>query len=329
MEPIQNLNNILKEFGIKANCVDYKQLENYSYFDLQLAPATKVKHLQKYSNEISLALKAPNDPSIKVLHSEGIVRLEFRTDKKANVKLFELKKTAKSSNGKLVCLLGTTVEDQPMFVDIADCPHMLVAGTTGSGKSTLVHNIIGNLLTQDVIIYLLDPKHIEFVEYDKALINRINVGYTYKDCLFMLDTMLKTMEYRYELIRSKRNVLMPYIVLIIDEFADLMMQDKNRVFYNKLCKLAQKCRAAKISIILATQRPSVDIIDGTIKANFPVRIACKTATQIDSRVVLDDIGAEALMGKGDALIKNNKSNLERFQVAYTTAEEVIKRYKNV
>jgi S-DNA-T family DNA segregation ATPase FtsK/SpoIIIE len=112
------------------------------------------------------------------------------------------------------------------------------------------------------------------------------------------------------------------MVVIIDEFADLIMQDKEDQFYVALCRLAQKCRAARIHIILATQRPSVNIINGSIKANFPARIACKVASHVDSKVILDTSGAENLLGKGDALIRDNFRHLERFQVAYTTAQEV-------
>ena len=112
------------------------------------------------------------------------------------------------------------------------------------------------------------------------------------------------------------------MVIFIDEFADLIMQDKNDQFYLALCRLAQKCRAARINIILSTQRPSVNIINGTIKANFPARIACRVASHVDSKVILDVSGAENLLGKGDALIKDNFRSLDRFQSAYTTATEV-------
>ena len=131
------------------------------------------------------------------------------------------------------------------------------------------------------------------------------------------------MERRYELLRSGLDAVnLPNVVLIVDEFADLIIQDKDNQFYTKLCKLAQKCRAAKINIILATQRPSVDIINGTIKANFAARIACRVASHVDSKVILDASGAENLIGNGDALLRDGTRYLERFQVAYTDAHEV-------
>jgi len=112
------------------------------------------------------------------------------------------------------------------------------------------------------------------------------------------------------------------ILIIIDEFADLVMQDKGDMFFDRLCRLAQKCRAARMSIMIATQRPSVNIVNGAIKANFPARIACKVASHVDSKVILDTVGAENLLGKGDALLRDNSRNMERFQVAYTDATEV-------
>lgn len=200
---------------------------------------------------------------------------------------------------------------------------MIVAGTTGSGKSTLLNNIVANVLNyDDADIFLVDPKRIEFSEYEKH-IKSIEVYYTFNDALELVSNMVEVMEDRYNRIRSgcDPKTLKP-ILIVVDEFADLIMQDKGDLFYNKLCRLAQKCRAAKISIVLATQRPSVNIINGSIKANFPARIACRVASHVDSKVVLDTSGAEDLLGKGDALLRDNSRYMERFQVAYTNATEV-------
>jgi S-DNA-T family DNA segregation ATPase FtsK/SpoIIIE len=143
--------------------------------------------------------------------------------------------------------------------------------------------------------------------------------------MFFLDMLIDTMEERYAMMRSGKPVTdFPYILFMVDEFADLIMQDKDDLFFMKLCRLAQKCRAARISIILSTQRPSVNIINGAIKANFPARIACKVASHVDSKVILDVTGAENLLGKGDALLRDNFRHMERFQVAYTDAAEVSK-----
>lgn len=323
MELINDFNSILMSFNIKAICVNHQKRDNYFYYDLKLSPSTKVKDIQKYSDEISLALKTTGKPSVKVMHEEGVVRLEFATPRTQTLKLFDYFINRDVPNGDLVCLLGQSVTGQRMWMDLAANPHMIVSGTTGSGKSTLLHNIIANLLNyHDAEIYLVDPKQIEFVDY-KGKFNNITVRSTYDEALDIVKNAIQVMEFRYELIRTGASVstLKP-MVIMVDEFADLIMQDKNDEFYNNLCRLAQKCRAARIHLVLATQRPSVKIIDGVIKANFPARIACRVASHVDSKVVLDASGAENLLGKGDALVRDNLRLMERFQVAYTDAKEV-------
>jgi DNA segregation ATPase FtsK/SpoIIIE, S-DNA-T family len=331
MEPVEQLNEILRSFHIKADCLDYNRSDNYFFYDLKLSPSTKVKDIQKFSDEISMALRTPGKPNIKVIHEEGVVRLEFLTKRTSTLKLFDyFVIDDEVPNGDLICLLGQDVTGKRLWMDLSKNPHMIVAGTTGSGKSTLVHNIIANLYNySDVFLYLLDPKGIEFSAYEKSNMPNTKVGYSYSDAIRILDTLLLSMEYRYDLLRKGVPVeKIPYSVLIIDEFADLIMQDKDDLFYTKLCQLAQKCRAARISIILATQRPSANIINGTIKANFPARISCRVASHIDSRVVLDAVGAENLFGQGDALLRDNTRFMDRFQVAYTDAAEVCKVFGN-
>lgn len=328
MDSAQQFNQILNSFNIKASCLDARQVDNYIYYDLKLHPHAKVKEIQKYSDEISLALKKPGKPSIKVLHELGIVRMEFALPREKTLKLFDLITNDNILPGDLVCLLGQTVDGGKVWMDLAQNPHMIVAGATGSGKSTLLHNIIANSLNyNDCIMYLVDPKNIEFHEYGDKVKRDINVVYTYDETMFVLDTLLLTMEERYTMMRSGKPATdFPYILLMIDEFADLIMQDKDDQFFGKLCRLAQKCRAARISIILSTQRPSVNIINGAIKANFPARIACKVASHVDSKVILDASGAENLFGKGDALLRDNFRHMERFQVAYTDAAEVCRYF---
>lgn len=329
MELIQDFNQILQSFKIKASCVDHKQVDNYFYYDLKLNPNARVKDIQKYSDEISLALKTPCKPSVKVLHNEGVVRLEFIQPRNTSLKLFDLFSNRGIPKGEINCLLGKSVNGTKLWMDLAQNPHLLVAGTTGSGKSTLLHNIIANLLNyNDVNITLIDPKNIEFVAYD-GLFDSINVLYTYDDTVARINSFIEIMEYRYSLMRAGQPAsTFQSMVVIIDEFADLIMQDKAGAFYLGLCRLAQKCRAAKIHIILATQRPSADIINGSIKANFPARIACRVASHVDSKVILDATGAENLLGKGDSLVRDNLRFMERFQIAYTDAAEVCSIFGN-
>lgn len=323
MEPVQQFNSILKSFKIKAECVSYHKSDNYTYYDLRLMPNCKVKDVQRYSDEISLALKTPCKPSVKILHEQGVVRLEFASPRTGTLNLFDYFTNTDIPSGEIRCLLGQTVDGRHMWMDLAANPHMIVSGTTGSGKSVLLHNIIANLLNyNDVELTVVDPKRVEFSEY-KNRISNMRVLYTYDEAVVLLLGLIKDMEFRYELMRKgKPASQLKSKVVIIDEFADLIMQDTSNIFYESLCRLAQKCRAAKIHLILSTQRPSVDIINGTIKANFPARIACRVSSHVDSKVILDAPGAENLLGKGDALVRDASRFMERFQIAFTTAKQV-------
>ena len=325
MDHIQEFNNILNSFKIKATCVNYESVDNYCFYDVKLAPGLRVSTISRFINEIALALKSSGKPTVKVLHDQGIVRFEFINPREDILNLFDYFTNDDVPEGDLVCLLGQGTDGDCVWMDLAKNPHMIVAGTTGSGKSTLLHNIIANLLNyNDTSIYLIDPKGNEFSAYENAFTN-VFVKYTYHQALGAVNDAIAIMEQRYNFMREGIKLdKLPNIVFIVDEFADLIMQDSNKELYTGLCKLAQKCRAAKISIILATQRPSVNIINGVIKANFPARIACRVSSHIDSKVVLDVVGAENLMGYGDALLRDNSRFLDRFQVAYTDAEEVVK-----
>jgi len=326
MDTKQIFESVLRSFGLKVSCVNYQQVDNYFFYDLKLSPSVRVNDIKKYSDEISLALKSPCKPSFKVMHQEGLVRLEFAGSRSNELHLLDYFTNDDVPTGEINCLLGQTVEGKKIWMDLAQNPHMLVAGTTGSGKSTLLHNIVANLFNyNNVHLILVDPKQIEFSEYEKKC--GISVYYTYDDTIILLESLLQVMELRYNEIRSGHSIseLMP-IVVIIDEFADLIMQDKANMFHDLLCRLAQKCRAARIHIILATQRPSVNVISGIIKANFPARIACRVASHVDSKVILDASGAENLLGKGDAMVRDNFRQNERFQIAYTTPQEVVKYF---
>jgi S-DNA-T family DNA segregation ATPase FtsK/SpoIIIE len=319
----QEFNLILQSFGIKAKCVNFVTNSNYSYYDLILEPKTKMSAIERFNDEISLAIKANNKATIKPLYDKGIIRFEFCSDNSKKLLLFDLLNN-KRVKGYVSCLLGESTDKSKIWMDLAQNPHMIVSGSTGSGKSTLLHNIIANIFHyNECNLYLIDPKAVEFQIYENY--KGIKFDTSYKGAICILDQLLSIMEYRYSIIKNSATLdYMPYSVLIIDEFSDLIMQDKGNEFYNKLCLLSQKCRAARISIILSTQRPSANIINGTIKANFPARIACKVASHVDSKVVIDAVGAEKLNGYGDALLRDNTRYMERFQIAYTTPEEIHK-----
>ena len=321
MDTVLQFNHILNSFNIKATCLSMHQFDNYVYYDLKLHPRAKVKEIQKFSDEISLALKK-GKPSVKILHEQGVVRMEFVSPRSTPLRLLDLFTNDNVPKGDLICLLGQTVDGNRIWADLLANPHCLIAGTTGSGKSTLLHNIVANIFNyNDADLYLIDPKRIEFSQYEG--IRKTQVYYTYDEVVEFLSNMIDIMESRYDKLRAGWNPqdLKP-VLIIIDEFADLVMQDKGNMFFDRLCRLAQKCRAARMSIMIATQRPSVNMINGAIKANFPARIACKVATHVDSKVILDAVGAENLLGNGDALLRDNSRQMERFQVAYTNAAEV-------
>jgi S-DNA-T family DNA segregation ATPase FtsK/SpoIIIE len=336
MSNIENLDEILNSFKVKANCISYQKIRNVSLYDLRLAPGTRVKELQKFSSEISLAMKAKATPIVRIKPELGIVRLEIIDEDPYKISFFDEFSKIKKQNGDMPMYFGNSIDGDDIWVDMIKNPHLLIAGCTGSGKSTLLHVLMANALgLSNTKIYLIDSKNVEFKEYETKFDNKVSIADTYDSALNMLNFVHKEMEFRYSLMRDRElssqffgtaHPEFPQILFIIDEFADLIMQDVNKQFYTMLCKLAQKCRAAGIFCILATQRPSVDIISGSIKANFPARISCQVASGIDSKVILDSVGAELLAGRGDAIIKNYNHNYQRFQVAHTTPEEVCKFY---
>lgn len=330
MENIEKLNEILSSFKIKATCRAYNEHKNACFYDLELSPGTRVNDINKYSTELSLALKTFSKPRIKIISKDGIIRFEFLKCKSDKVPLLEIGRKYARPEGNLTCLLGETLEGDPVWMDITKNPHLIIAGCTGSGKSTLLHTIIANvLLYRNALLFLMDPKNIEFFKYDKNHMRQTRVSYSYDQCMDTLNFLEKEMNDRYLMMRDGVGNIdnYPYIVLIIDEFADLIIQDDDRLFYKKLLSLAQKCRAAKIYIILSTQRPSTNIVNGSIKANFPARLACKVSSHIDSKIILDSTGAENLVGYGDAILNSSEYNLQRFQSAYIDSDEICKYYK--
>jgi DNA segregation ATPase FtsK/SpoIIIE, S-DNA-T family len=219
-------------------------------------------------------------------------------------------------------------------------PHLLVAGTTGSGKSVLLHSIIASLIkyVPDIRFALIDPKQVELSYYSNIKQLLYPVVTDPATALDVLSDLVEEMENRFSILHNagvnniethnarEKNKL-PYLVLAIDEFSDLMQSSK-KLFQTKLCMLAQKARACGIHIIIATQRPSVDVITGIIKANFPSRISCKVTSLVDSRVVLDRGGAEKLIGRGDALINSIGLDMVRFQGAFIEVKEIEELCKN-
>jgi DNA segregation ATPase FtsK/SpoIIIE, S-DNA-T family len=336
---IAQLNNILASFNIKAACVAYNKIRNVSLYDLVIDDGTRVRDIQKYADEIALRLKAQNKPLVRIKSNSGVVRLEMIDEEPHKIVFFdELAKQKKDTDYTIPMYLGNSIDGEDITFDMSRNPHMIIGGCTGSGKSTLLNVIIANALGQkNTNVYLIDTKNIEYGNYADNISN-IRVATDYDSGLDLLCMLNSEMEYRYSLMRERQLSSQfftsscddfPSILFIIDEFADIIMQDEKKIFYKLLCKLSQKCRAAGIYCVLATQRPSVDVISGSIKANFPARIACQVASGFDSKVILDTVGSELLAGRGDAIVKNYKYNYTRFQAAYTDADEVSRYYARV
>ncbi len=337
---VEKIDEILDSFKIKAKCISVSRHRHLVFCDLRLDSGTKVRRIECCAREIGLSLHSKGTPLVITDSEKGIVSIQFATRNADTLPFIDIFNEYKNSSpeGILQFLLGENGNGEPLWVDMAKNPHMLIAGGTGSGKSTLLHTIIANaILRDDIWLYLSDPKSgVEFNIYDKY--DYCNFLATdYDSTLKMLESLNEEMERRYQALSrfgissiEQNKEIFPKILVIIDEVADLILQDQDKSNINKgkfehlLCLIAQKSRAAGIFMILATQRPSVDIISGRIKANFPARIACKVSSSIDSKVILDQTGAESLLGRGDAIINSANYNFTRFQVSYIQANEVIR-----
>jgi S-DNA-T family DNA segregation ATPase FtsK/SpoIIIE len=327
------LNEILKAFKIKAECISHSEVRNISLYDLHLEPGVRVKSIQKFSEEIALMMRSKHKPLFKVFSENGIVRMEIIQGSSPKISFYDEIGKINFQDTKIPMYIGPSTEGNDVVFDMAKNPHLLVAGCTGSGKSTLLHTLLANFLNiPNIKIYISDTKNVEFSHYQS--LKNVKIAGDYNSTMALIDCLQIEMEERYDLIKtlflSYRNIgqELPPIVFIIDEFSDLIMQDTDKRLQRSLCRLVQKCRAANIFCVLATQRPSADILTGSIKANFPARIACKVASGVDAKIVLGTTGAELLAGNGDAIINNYNHDYKRFQVAYTSPAAILEKYSS-
>lgn len=325
-DPIEQLNKVLKGCKIAATCIHVFKHRHFAFYDLILDPGCRINKIRQFLGEIALAMRCTSTPIIKTIPSKGIVRLQLTHSSPEVIQLAELYATSPKGEGFLPFLLGETDEGKPLWVDMSKNPHLLVAGSTGSGKSIFLHNIIFNAFqTRDLDLYLVDTKLVEFSPYMNHP-KVINVAQSYTDAIAVLENLCQIMETRYAYLKKfglssieNNPRLFKKILFVVDEAADLMLADKSRMFERLLIKLAAKSRAAGIYIVLATQRPSVDVVTGLIKANFPARLACKVTSRADSQIIMDIPGAENLCGRGDALFKNPNMDIARLQIAFTSS----------
>jgi S-DNA-T family DNA segregation ATPase FtsK/SpoIIIE len=340
-ELARKLVETLGHFGVEAKVVGVVTGPHVSRFELQLAPGTKVKKVTELSNDLAYALASTDIRILAPIPGKQAVGVELPNSSRKMVRLGEIYSRPPESASPLLAWLGKGIDGKPVSADLSKMPHVLVAGTTGSGKSGSVNAILSSILMHsspnDVRLVLVDPKQVELNHYENVPHLLTPVVTNPKLAANVLSNLIAEMESRYGVMKQARarniadyNAIqeaageptLPHILCVIDELADLMMVAPADV-ESSIIRLAQKSRATGIHLLLATQRPSTDIITGTIKVNIPSRMAFAVSSQTDSRVILDQGGAEALLGQGDMLYRGpGTSKLQRIQGAFVSEEEI-------
>lgn len=332
----------LQSFGVKAKVVDVMVGPTVTQYALNIALGTKVARISNLKTDLALALAAPTG-AVRIeapIPGTSYIGIETPNAKKETVYIRELMESEamENNNMELPICVGKKINGACIVSNLQKMPHLLIAGATGSGKSVLTNSFIVTLLMKrtpdEVRMIMVDPKQVELSDYNDIPHLLAPVITDMQKVLNSLKWAIVEMEKRYTIFRHShvRNIemynkkmgyaAMPYVIIIIDEMADLMLSCGAEV-ETAVVKLAQKARATGIHLVLATQRPSVDVLTGLIKANIPGRIGMSVATQIDSRVILDQMGAESLLGKGDMLFKEpDKSKPYRLQGVWVTQEEI-------
>ncbi|WP_082193129.1 DNA translocase FtsK [Bacillus rubiinfantis] len=339
------LNQTLENFHVGAAVVNVTQGPSVTRFEVQPEPGVKVNKITNLSDDIKLSLAARDiriEAPIPGKHTIGI-EVPNRTARPVPISEIIGSGTFNQPSSPLTAVLGLDIAGMPIVTDLKKMPHGLIAGATGSGKSVCINSILVSLLykatPEDLRLLLIDPKMVELAPYNHIPHLVSPVITDVKAATAALKWAVDEMERRYELFAhtgvrdiNRFNELalehkrysdkLPYIVIIIDELADLMMMSPADV-EEAICRIAQKARACGIHLIIATQRPSVDVITGLIKANIPTRIAFSVSSQIDSRTIIDISGAERLLGRGDMLfLENGSSKPVRLQGTFVSDEEI-------
>ena len=332
----EELERTLKEFGIDAKVSGIIRGPVITRYELQPAPGVKLSRIENLSNNIALNLSANGVRIEAPIPGRAAVGIEVPNEIREIVTLGDIIEEA-DKRGELPLILGKDISGEVVVSDLTAMPHLLIAGATGSGKSVCVNSLIVSMLSQkspeDVRLLMIDPKMVELKMYNGIPHLLTEVVTDPRDAAKAFRWVLYEMENRYRLLdenfarnisgyNRKMSEKMPYIVIIVDEFANLMSISQKEV-EEAVVRLAAMSRAVGIHLIMATQRPSVDVITGLIKANFPFRAAFQVASRTDSRTILDMIGAEKLLGSGDMLFAPAGSmNLRRIQGAFISEEEV-------
>ncbi len=334
----------LAEFGIEAEVTNVNIGPIITQYELRPAPGVKVSKFSSLADDLALAIKAKSIRVQAPIPGKGLIGIEIPNLTRDTIYLRDILLSHEMDNveSKLAIGLGKEISGIPVVTDLTRMPHLLIAGATGSGKSVCINTIIMSLLLRtrpdELRMVLIDPKRVELAGYNDL---PHLIGSVVTDSETALETMywaVKEMERRYELLQEVkvRDIIafnekaeeleefkkMPYIIIIIDEFADLIMTSGKDIEL-PITRLAQMARAVGMHLILATQRPSIKVITGIIKANFPARIAFQVSSKVDSRVILDMIGAERLLGQGDMLyMPPGKALAERIHGAFVSDHEI-------
>ncbi|WML47271.1 DNA translocase FtsK [Neobacillus sp. PS3-34] len=339
------LNQTLQNFNVGAKVVNVTQGPSVTRFEVQPEPGVKVNKITNLTDDIKLSLAAKDIRIEAPIPGKHTIGIEVPNQSSRPVLISEIIESSvfKESTSPLTAVLGLDISGKPIVTDLKKMPHGLIAGATGSGKSVCINTILVSLLYKaspdELKLLLIDPKMVELAPYNRIPHLVSPVITDVKAATAALKWAVEEMERRYELFahtgvrdinrfnelateHKRHSQKLPFIVIIIDELADLMMMSPADV-EEAICRIAQKARACGIHLIIATQRPSVDVITGLIKANVPTRIAFSVSSQIDSRTIIDISGAEKLLGRGDMLfLENGSSKPVRLQGTFVSDEEI-------
>jgi len=338
---IKNLETTLLDFGVEAKVVSVQKGPVVTMYELQPQAGVKINKISALADDIALAMKSSQVRIVAPIPGRGTVGIEIPNMKKHLVYLREVleEKVFTKASSKLTLAIGKDVSGNPVVADLNDMPHLLIAGATGAGKTVCVNSLICSMLFKarpdEVKFIMVDPKMVELAAFAAIphLLHPI-ISEAKKACA-ALNWAVEEMQRRYQLLAGEgcRNIdfynkekrdggKLPYIIIVVDELADLMIVARESI-ETTIQRLAQLSRAVGIHLILATQRPSVDVITGVIKANFPARISFKVSAKVDSRTVLDAMGADKLIGKGDLLfLKPGAPKLIRAQGSFIDDDDI-------
>jgi len=329
----------LRDFDVEGKVTQVHPGPVVTMYEFEPAPGVKINRVVSLSDDLALSLKAQS-VRVSTIPGKAAIGIEVPNRNRETVRLREILSSELfiKNHSRLTLALGKDIFGNPVVTDLLRMPHLLVAGATGAGKSVSINSMVMSILfgakPEEVKMLMIDPKLLELSAYEHIPHLISHVITAPKEAAVALRKMVSEMERRYHLIAEKgvRNIesfnrvvpceeQLPYIVIFIDELADLMFASANEV-EDSIARLAQMARASGIHLILATQRPSVDVITGVIKANFPARIAFQVTSRIDSRTIIDSQGAEQLLGKGDMLLMLPGVRIMRVHGALVTEEEI-------